>query len=355
MKILDRYIGTQVIVTTLLVTFALLGVDVFFYLVNELRAVGKGDYTFFVALQYIVLTIPRKLYVIFPWAALLGTLLALGNLGKYSELVAMRAATVSVPRIAWAAIKAGLILTIVMFICGELVSPYAEELARNKKILALSSGQVMRTQSGTWVRHNNEFIHVGALDEQQQLNFVTRYDFDKNLQLRGVEYAVNANKQDDHWDLRNVQGTRFTADGTIAENIADKQTQDLLDPEVLQTSQIKHLECLTLVKLWRVIKSRIAQELSATEYERAFWIKITQPFAALVMVFLAVPFAFGPLRSASMGLKILVGVLFGFSFHTLNSIFGPLTSVVGLSPMMAAMIPAMVFLLLGSVLVMRVR
>ena len=104
----------------------------------------------------------------------------------------------------------------------------------------------------------------------------------------------------------------------------------MLDPEVLQTSKIKHLECLTLIKLYRVIKSRIAQELNATEYERAFWMKMTQPFAALVMVFLAVPFAFGPLRSASMGLKILIGVLVGFSFHTLNSIFGPLTSVVGL-------------------------
>lgn len=355
MKILDRYIGTQVLITISLVTFALLGVDVFFYLVNELRSVGKGDYTFNVALLYVLLTIPRKLYLIFPWATLLGSLVALGNLGKYSELVAMRVATVSVPRIAWAAIKAGLLLTMIMFICGEVVSPYTEIWAQNRKITALSRGQVMRTQSGTWVRHNNEFIHVGAVDEQKQLNYLTRYDFDTKLQLRGVEYAVKANKQRSHWDLQNVQGTKFTENGIMVANILEKQTEELLDPEVLQTSKVKHLECLTLIKLYRVIKSRIAQELNSTEYERAFWMKMTQPFAALVMVFLAVPFAFGPLRSSSMGLKILVGVLVGFSFHTLNSIFGPLTSVVGLSPMVAAVVPAAVFLLLGSVMVMRVR
>jgi len=355
MKILERYISMQVLITTLLVSFALLGVDIFFYLVNELRTVGKGDYTFIAALQFVLLTTPRKLYMVFPWATLLGALLALGNLGKHSELVAMRVATISVPRIAWAAMKAGLLLTAIMFVCGELVSPYTEAWAQNKKISALSRGQVMRTHYGTWVRYNNEFIHVGSVEEQKQLNNITRYDFDKNLQLHGVEYSVKANKDADHWDLQNVQGTRFTQEGIDVENISAKQVNELLDPEVLQTSQVKHLECLTLVKLWRVIKGRIAQELNATEYQRAFWIKITQPFAALVMVFLAVPFAFGPLRSASMGLKILVGVLFGFSFHTLNSIFGPLTTVVGLSPMIAAMIPSAVFLLLGSVLVLRVR
>ncbi len=69
----------------------------------------------------------------FPWAALLGSLLALGSLGKYSELVAIRAATVSVPRIAWAALKAGILLTIMMFICGEVVSPYTEAWAKDKK------------------------------------------------------------------------------------------------------------------------------------------------------------------------------------------------------------------------------
>lgn len=355
MKILDRYIGTQVLLTISVVTIALLGVDVFFYLVNELRTIGRGDYTFFIAVQYILLTVPRKLYTIFPWATLLGALLALGNLGKYSELVAMRVATISVPRIAWAAMKAGLILMLAMFICGELVAPHTESWARNKKILALSGGQVMRTQSGTWVRHNNEFIHVGLVDDQKQLNFITRYDFDDDMHLHSIEYAGKAQKNSDHWDLQNIQGTKFNADGVVVENALTKQTQELLDPEVLQTSQVKHLECLTITKLWRVIKSRIAQELNATEYERAFWMKLTQPFAVLVMVFLAVPFAFGSLRSSSMGLKILVGVLFGFSFHTLNSIFGPLTTVVGLSPMIAAMIPAMVFLVLGSVLVMRVR
>ena len=173
--------------------------------------------------------------------------------------------------------------------------------------------------------------------------------------MQVVENAQVATKKNNIWTLENIHGTRFSEHGTEV-MVADQiQTPELLDTEILQASAVKHLERLTLVNLWRVIKSRIAQELNATEYQRAFWLKIVQPFAALVMIFLAVPFAFGPLRSASLGLKILVGVLVGFSFHTLNSIFGPLTAVTGLSPMLAAIIPTTAFLILGTWMVRRVR
>jgi len=355
MNILDRYIGKQITVAILLVIFALLGVDLFFYFVNELRFIGKGDYKLTTALAFIALTIPRKIYILFPWAALLGSLLALGNLAKNSELVAMRAAAISVPRIAFSALKAGLWLTIVMFICGEVISPTTEAWAQKRKTLALSSGQAIQTQFGTWVRHGNEFIHVGVVKQHDQLQDITRYDFNKKLQLQAVSHAGSAIKLQSDWMLENLHGTKFTTNGTEIISADQTQIPELLDTEILHASAVKHLERLTINNLWRVIKSRLAQELNATEYERAFWLKIAQPFAALVMVFLAVPFAFGPLRSASVGLKILVGVLVGFTFHTLNSIFGPLTAVVGLSPMLAAMIPTLVFFSFGFWMVSRVR
>lgn len=355
MTILDRYIGKQLIATILVVIVALLGVDVFFYLVNELRHVGKGDYRLSTALIFILLTIPRKIYIIFPWAALLGSLLALGNLAKYSELVAMRAAAISVPRIAWSALKAGLLLTIIMFICGEVISPKTEVWAQQKKTLALSRGQAIQTQFGTWVRNDNEFIHVGLVNQNNNLQDITRYKFNESQQLEEVLHAGSAIKQANSWVLENMHGTQFRENNTESIKADKIEIPVLLDAEILKASAIKHLERLTLKNLWHVIKSRVAQELNATEYERAFWLKIAQPFAALVMIFLAVPFAFGPLRSASLGLKLLVGILVGFTFHTLNSIFGPLTAVIGLSPMIAAVIPTLAFFMLGYWMILRVK
>lgn len=354
MRILDRYIGKQIIITILFVTFALLGVDVFFYLVNELRFVGKGDYNTYEAVLFVLLTIPRKLYTNFPWAALLGSLLALGNLAKHSELVAMRVTGISVSRISWAALKAGILLSVIMFISGEIISPKTESFAQKKKTEALSRGQAIQTYFGMWVRHNNEFIHVGEVHSPSSLNNITRYNFDNKLRLNHVEYAGNATKEGKSWNMLNIKKTKFSPDQIWVEKIVEKNTTELLDTEILQASAVKHLERLTLTKLWRVIRIRVAQELNTTEYERAFWLKMVQPFAALVMVFLAVPFAFGPLRSSSVGLKILVGVLVGFAFYTLNSIFGPLTAVTGLSPMFAAIIPSASFLVLGYFMIRRI-
>lgn len=355
MNILDRYLGKQIILHILVVVLALLSVDLFFYLVNELRFVGKGDYTLLSALAFVALTIPRKIYIIFPWAALLGTLLALGTLAKNSELVAMRAASVSVTRIAISALKAGLWLTIAMFICGEVISPKTERWAQQRKTLALSRGQAIQTEFGIWVRHGNEFVHVGGVKRPEQLQDVTRYEFDDKLELQGVMHAEEATKQDGSWNLNHTRGTGFDANGTVVTHSDQSQVAELLDTEILQAASVKHLERLTLTNLWRLTKSRLQQELNATEYQRAFWIKLAQPLAALVMILLAVPFTFGPLRSASYGLKILVGIVIGFSFHTINSIFGPLTEIVGLSPMLAAMIPTFIFLVIGSWMVLRIR
>lgn len=353
MKILDRYIATQMIFVIFLVMFALLGVDVFFYFVNELRYVGKGDYSLLQALLFIALTIPRKIYIIFPWSALLGTLLALGNLSKYSELVAMRVASVSIARIAWSAIKTGIILTTIMFVSGEIISPMTEAFAQRKKTLALSSGQAIHTMFGTWIRHNDQFINIGMVQPGDRLSNITQYNFDEQLQLKEVTSIAIAEKQADKWALSNINSTKFAVNMITVDKKDNYNVTELLDTEILQASAVKHLERLSLLNLWRVMKSRVAQDLNSTEYELAFWLKVIQPFAVLVMVLLAVPFAFGPLRSASLGLKILVGVLVGFGFHILNSVFGPLTAVTGLAPFLAATLPTMIFFVFAFVMVRR--
>lgn len=355
MIILERYIGKNIIFAISIVLFALLGIDLFFYLVNELRYVGTGDYTLISLAENIVLTVPRKLYMLFPWAALIGTLLALGNLSRNSELVVMRTAAVSVHRIAWAAIKTGLIFVVIMFVVGELISPAAEKLALRKKTLALSKGQAIQTQFGTWVRNNDHFVHVGIIRNDHELQAVTDFTFNDNLEMQQVIYADIALKTQDGWELQNIRGTKIR-DEVISILVSDNYNiSQLVDTEILQSASIKHLDRLSIKRLWRIINSRVKNDLNTTDYQHAFWLKVVQPFACLVMIFLAVPFAFGPLRSASLGIKLIAGIILGFSFYTLNSIFGPLTSVIGIPPIVSALIPTVCFFILGSMLLVRVK
>ena len=354
MKIIERYIAKQLISMVLLVAVALLGVDLFFYLINELRFVGQGNYGILQALMFVGLTIPRKLYIMFHWSALLGSLLALGNLARNNELVAMRAAAISIHTISKAALKGALLLAVLVVCCGEVIAPVTERMAQQKKTQALSSGQATQTEFGIWVRDENEFLHVGHM-VGGDIKQVTKYTFDKELNLQESLFAERAYPVKDGWALENVTGTKFLAQHTKAFKQDKIIVPKLLKVEILQASQVKHLERLSIKHLQHIIQQREANDLNVQIYQVALWNKIFQPLAVIVMVYLGIPFVFGPLKRASTGLKLLTGVLVGFGFHVVHSIFVQLPTVINLAPAFAMAIPSLIFFAVGFTLLSRVR
>ena len=161
--------------TVLLVAFALFGLDLFFNLVNELRFVGKGDYTVPKVFLYLLLSAPSKVYTLFPWAALIGGIIGLGNLANHSELVVLRVAGVSVFRIAASVLKSAFVLTLLVVLLGEGVAPMADEYAQQKRTLALSGGQSIQTQYGLWIKQGQTFTHVQSIHPNDELIGITRY------------------------------------------------------------------------------------------------------------------------------------------------------------------------------------
>lgn len=353
--ILDKYLAKQIIAIILLVSLALLGIDLFFNLVNELKIIGKGSYTLSDAFAYLALTAPTRLYVMFPWSALIGTLVSLGMLANHRELVVMRTASISVNRIAWSVIKGALILTFFVVLLGEGLAPIGERLAQSKRTLALSGGQSIQTPYGIWIRQGEEFIHIRNVRADGVLVGVTRYQFDSDRKLIEVSTAESAVKEKKRWRLNQIQGTRFDDNKTEVIQTDTQYVDNLLEPEILETAAVKHPERLSLMALWRTIQHRSKNELNANNYELAFWSKIFQPFLIIIMVFIAVPFVFGPLRSSSMGFRILAGIFVAYLFHTLNGMFAPLALVYQVPPLIAVLIPLMIFSGLGFFLIKKVK
>ena len=121
MSLLERYIGASVLKATLLALVVLLSLLVFLGVVDELDEVGRGDYRTWDALLVAFLSTPRYAFEVFPVAALLGSLLGLGALANQGELVAMRAAGMSLRQIVAAVLKAGLAMMLVVFVIGEVL------------------------------------------------------------------------------------------------------------------------------------------------------------------------------------------------------------------------------------------
>jgi lipopolysaccharide export system permease protein len=355
MKIINKYIGKQIIVMILIVIIALLGVDLFFHLVNELKFVGKGNYHLSTAFTLIALIIPNELYMMFPWSALLGTILALGQLAKSSELVVMRTAAISIHKIAWATLRSVLLLTIIVFIFGEIISPVFERIARQERIAALSTGQAIQTDNGIWIKEGHEFIHINVVLANGGLQQITRYSFNEKLELQEIIYAHTATQVANGWILNNVTGTNFTKENTILIKQDEFFIGTLLNLEILEVSRIKHLESLSLKYLHKIIIQRVKNGLNVQTYEIALWSKIFQPFSALIMVYLVIPFVFGHLRSSSSGLRLLVGVVVGFAYHVINTIAAQMPMVINMPVVLALSIAPITFCLLGLVNMLRTR
>jgi lipopolysaccharide export system permease protein len=349
MRLLSNYIAKVVLSSVLLVLVVLLGVESFLELAAELRDVGKGHYNITQALLMVPLMLPTDIYQLFPVAALIGSLLGLGKLANQSELIVMLAAGVSKMQIIRALLKVTIILLLIVSISGAWLAPYTQHRARHLKAIALSSGQTLSTNSGVWFRDGSNFIFIRDILMGNELRDITRYAFDDAKKLHLASHADRGAYQQGRWIFEHVTQSRIFDDHITSQYFPLQEWNISLDKRLLGISNVKP-DQMSLTKLHSFITFRHQNGLDAGLYEFEFWKRLLQPFATVVMIFLAVPFIFGPLRTVSMGLRILSGVIVGFGFYIMNQFFGPLSLVYQIPAFLAAALPTILFAFLGSFL-----
>ena len=353
MQIIDRYIGRSVLWSSFIALLVLLTLFTFFAFMDEVGDIGKGNYGTWQALQYVLLTMPKLAYQLFPVAALIGCTIGLGVLASNSELTVMRAAGVSLGRIVWSVMKVGLILVIVSLVIGEGIAPAAEERAQTLRSVAMSDKLDLGGRNGFWARDGNSYVNVRNFLPGNRLGGVTIYTFDGEQQLTRMLSAKSAVFHEGRWMLENITSSEVSFDGVTAQRIDSEPWNTRLSPDLLSVVTVKP-NTLSIMGLYDYVSYLRENGLDATVYEQALWGKIVAPLVTGAMVFLAIPFVFGPLRSVSIGHRILVGTLVGIGFHLLNQMFGYIGLVVGIYPAMTAVLPLALALGTGFWLLRRV-
>ena len=287
----------------------------------------------------------------------MGTLLGLGSLASHSELVVMRTQGLSILNIIGILMKTGVCLVIFIWGVGEIAVPYLDQKAEHLKAMALSGGQALETKQGIWMRDGQDFVHIEGIRLDGRLEGVTRYQFDDKLHCQKISYAVYGYYRNHHWILYQVQESLF--DEKIPKvsyaHYDEQQWNSVLSPNMLTVVGAKSLEKLSLVGLWNTMRYRQANHLETKVVELIFWSKIAQPFVTLTMILLAVPFVFGPLRNASMGLRLIAGLSVGFGFYILTQLFVHSAISEVLPPVLVVALPILVVLTLGLISIRRIR
>jgi lipopolysaccharide export system permease protein len=346
MKTLQRYIGRDVLLATLLIFAALLMLFAFFDLIHELGSVGQGRYTITSALLFVTLQIPSRLYELFPVAALIGTLFALAQFVANSEYTVMRASGMSLAQAGWAVLRVGIPLAIATLVAGEYIAPPAARLAQTVRSTALGDAtRVFARQfgSGFWFKQDYTFVNIRTVLADMTLLGVRIYDFDHDFRLKSVRVAETGTfVADGQWKLGNVKITEIGRDATTATSVKEQTWESVLRPSLLNVYQVAP-EKLELGALWDNITVLGGNAQKTSRFELAFWNKVFYPAAVLVMMVLALPFAHFQRRQGGVGFRIFSGTMLGLGFYLFGRLFSNFGTINDWPPLFSAVFPIAAF------------
>ncbi|AMW16578.1 LPS export ABC transporter permease LptG [Glaesserella parasuis] len=343
MNVLERYIGRTILASIMLTLFMLVGLGAIIKFVEEFRSVGRGSYDGLHAAYYTLLTMPRDIETFFPIAALLGSLMGLGGLASRSELVVMQSAGFSRFRIGLAVMKTAIPLMVITMIMGEWGVPQTEQYARNMRSIAQSGGSMLATQGGFWAKDGNDFIYIRQIQDERNLNNILIYQFDNQV-LKSIKQAEKATYSEQGWLLQKVDKSEIHESGITQTRETDQTWKTSITPSKLGIASLRP-ESLSISGLADYVGFLKDTGQDPKRFEITFWRKVFQPISMAVMMLLAISFIFGPLRSSTMGAKILIGILAGFVFYVANIVFGNLSLVVSWLPVpIGALIPSLLCL-----------
>ncbi|MGV3569425.1 MAG: LPS export ABC transporter permease LptG [Ramlibacter sp.] len=352
MKTLRRLIYVEVCYAVLFVCIGFLALFFFFDFVDELPNLGRGggSWQLTQALLYVALRLPNHLYELLPIAVLIGTIFVMARLAQSSEYTILRTSGLGPWRALRALLMLGAMFTVLTFAAGDYLAPAADRAAQLLK--ARQSGGITVGSTGAWLkerqRHSSFNVNVGALTPEGGMQAVRIFEADSRGMLVSVTQAPRARFADDGaWVLENAERTEFNLHGDQPARVERLKLPQLrwpteITPEMVSVALLKP-DRMSTIALFQYVRHLEANAQTSQRYEIEFWRKVFYPLSCLVMVVLALPFAYLHFRSGGITGYVFGGVLIGISFFLLNNVFGYIGNLQNWQPWLAAGAPGLIY------------
>lgn len=365
MKVLQRYFALEIGRAVLFALITLLALFSFFDLMGELTSLNQTNYRLQHALLFVALGMPGNVYEFMPIAVLIGTIYVMAQMAASSEFTIMRAASMSSWRAAGILLKISLGFVVLTFVFGEFVTPWATSTAKSLKLTALGKNVKQNFRTGLWTKDlikapdsevviGSRFINVKEVSADRSLQGVKIFEFDTNFQLLKEISAREARFQDNQrWLMNEVAETTYPT-SLLDDSMTIAQTKTFTSKELISEITPAILSVL-FVEPDRmsaydlaVYKKHLNDNKQDSErYEIAFWKKLTYPFTVIVMMALALPFAYLQARRGGVSLRIFSGIMLGMLFYLTNSLFSHVGLINTWPALVTALMPSFIFLILA--------
>ncbi|MES2412927.1 MAG: LPS export ABC transporter permease LptG [Pseudomonadota bacterium] len=369
MKTIRRLIYGEVLGSIALVAMGFLALFFFFDLVDELQYLGRSNglptasdiYQIRHALLYVALLVPNHLYELLPISVLIGTIFVMARLAQSSEYTILRTSGLD----PWRALKLllglGAIFVVLSFLIGDYIAPATERAAQLLKARYQSATTV--GQTGAWLKerqaYNTYVANVKILTPRNEMQGVQIFEFDnKGLVVSITQSPLATFGDDDSWQLKKAVRSEFDirsagipvpaeqgkpVAGVTRISLESFRWPTEISQEMVSVALLKP-ERMSTYDLFTYIRHLDANGQTAQRYEIEFWKKVFYPLSCLVMVILALPFAYLHFRSGGIATYVFAGVMIGISFFLLNNVFGYVGNLQNWQPWIAAATPGLLYM-----------
>ncbi len=353
MKTLRRLIYGEVLVAVGFVTLGFLALLFFFDFVDELQGIGanNGAYQLSHALTYVLLLVPSHLYELLPISVLIGTIFVMARLAQSSEFTILRTSGLGPFLALRNLLVLGLAFVVLTFAVGDYLSPLCDRYGQLLKSRYM--GQIKVGSTGAWLRErqgdSSYAVNVTTLTPEGNPSGIRIFEFDKDGRWVALIKAGEGQlSKQEAWTLQNVERNEVTlADNEAFLKRTHSSTQVWptgITAEMVSVALLKP-DRMGTVDLFRYIRHLSENGQTTQRFEIEFWKKVFYPLSCLVMVVLALPFAYLHFRSGNIASHVFGGVLAGISFFLLNNVFSYMGNINSWAPWFAAAAPGLLYTL----------
>lgn len=327
----------------LMAVVLLLAIDVLFNLIKELNDI-TAIYTLGDVFFYVMLTIPSKIYELFPVSVVVAVVVSLGALASGSELVVMLASGVSKLKIAGVVLSSVGLWLVMVVLMGEYVAPAGEQMAQQFRNEQVSQGKATSASNAIWLRDDDVIFRTDQMkknlnDNSYELSDVTVFELEDKKLIR-VSKAKSAHFSNQQWQLSDLEISEFTEQGVLTTKEASLQWESRIRPEILNisTTRPKYLSVRDIKKFKQFSAETGSLQSS---YAIAQWSKFAFPFLVFATALCGVMVLFGQTRTGGFAQRLVVGIVIGIIVYLLNKTLLNYGEVYHVNPVLVTLLPSL--------------
>jgi len=353
MRTVRKLLHGEIIRGVAFVALAFLALFLFFDIVEELQHLSRlasQGYTLQHALLYALLKTPAHIYELLPISVLIGGIFIMARLAQSSEFTILRTGGLEPLRALGTLLQLGTVFLALTFWVGDYAAPWADR--QGLQLKAKFQGQLTVGQTGAWLKETQQTRHfavnVRSFDGIGRMQNIRIHEFNESGQLLAITTAPEANIGQGEWHLLQAEEKSIQSSGpaqtlryqVVQHNALDWPTDisaDMVAAAVLSPERMRTWELLNYIRHLSANKQNVQR------YEIEFWRKVFYPLSCLVMLVMALPFAYLHFRSGQLAGYVFAGVLEGISFSILDNLFGHAGNLQNWQPWLTAAAPSLIY------------